>query len=49
MICFIQDGKVQEKGSHDELISPDYLRDKNYRGLYYKLAEKQFGLKTLQL
>jgi ATP-binding cassette, subfamily B, bacterial HlyB/CyaB len=48
-ICFIKDGKVAEKGSHQELINPDYLRDKNYTGLYYELAQSQFNLPPLKL
>ncbi|MBF0284680.1 MAG: peptidase domain-containing ABC transporter [Magnetococcales bacterium] len=47
MICFIQDGKVAEKGSHKQLIDPDFLREKGYKGLYYALAEKQFKLEPL--
>ncbi len=49
MICFIHDGKVQEKGTHDQLTDPDYLREMGYKGMYYQLAEKQFGLKPLSL
>jgi ABC-type transport system involved in Fe-S cluster assembly fused permease/ATPase subunit len=46
-ICFIRDGKVAEKGSHAELIDPDYLREKGHPGLYYGLAAKQFNLPPL--
>ncbi len=46
-ICYIKDGKVAEKGKHDELTDPDYLRDKGYTGLYYELAKKQFNLPDL--
>ena len=48
-ICFIRDGKVAEKGSHQELIDPDYLRENGYSGLYYGLAASQFNLPTLNL
>jgi ATP-binding cassette, subfamily B, bacterial HlyB/CyaB len=48
-ICFIKDGKVAEKGSHQELINQDYLRAKGYSGLYYELAAAQFGLPPLEL
>ena len=46
-ICFIKDGKVAEKGTHEELIDPDFLRAKGYNGLYYGLAKKQFNLPDL--
>ncbi|MCB1754650.1 MAG: peptidase domain-containing ABC transporter, partial [Gammaproteobacteria bacterium] len=49
MICFIADGKVAEKGSHEQLIDPDYLRANGYTGLYYKLARQQFNLPELEL
>ncbi|MBF0145976.1 MAG: ATP-binding cassette domain-containing protein [Magnetococcales bacterium] len=49
LICFIKDGKVAEKGTHQELIDPDYLREKGYSGLYYGLAASQFGLPPLDL
>ena len=48
-ICYIKDGKVAEKGSHQELIDPDYLRLKGYTGLYYGLAASQFSLPALDL
>ena len=47
MICYIFDGKVAEKGRHEELTDVDYLRDKGYRGLYYRLAQSQFDLPPL--
>ena len=49
LICFIKDGRVAEKGTHQELIDPDYLREKGYSGLYYGLAASQFGLPLLDL
>lgn len=48
-ICFIQDGKVAEKGAHTDLTDPDYLRENGYKGLYYKLAQSQFDLPELKL
>lgn len=47
-ICFILDGKVAEMGTHNELTSPDYLREHGYSGLYYNLAREQFNLPPLQ-
>lgn len=35
-ICFMENGQVQEKGSHDELVAQ--------KGRYYDLAKKQFDL-----
>ncbi len=35
-ICFMDGGKVQEKGSHDELVAS--------KGRYYEMAKKQFDL-----
>ncbi|MGH8659467.1 MAG: peptidase domain-containing ABC transporter [Gammaproteobacteria bacterium] len=49
MICFIHDGKVAEKGTHEQLTDPAYLKDNGYTGLYYHLAEKQFNLSPLPL
>ena len=48
LVCFIKDGKVMEKGSHQELIDPDYLQIKGYSGLYYNLAASQFNLPPLK-
>ncbi|MBF0587873.1 MAG: ATP-binding cassette domain-containing protein [Magnetococcales bacterium] len=48
-ICFIQDGKVAEKGSHEQLTDPEYLRENGYGGLYYGLAKNQFNLPELTL
>ena len=48
-ICFIKDGKVREKGRHKQLIDPGYLRTMAYGGLYYGLAQSQFGLPPLKL
>jgi ATP-binding cassette subfamily B protein len=36
VICFIENGKVVEKGRHDELLA--------LNGRYYEMAKKQFGL-----
>lgn len=49
MICFIKDGKVAEKGTHDELIDPVWVRKKGYTGLYYGLAKSQFDLPDLDM
>ncbi len=46
-ICYIRDGQVQEKGSHNELIDPLYIHDMGYKGYYYDLAQSQFGLLPL--
>ncbi|MGN7610465.1 peptidase domain-containing ABC transporter [Magnetococcales bacterium HHB-1] len=46
-ICYIKDGKVAEKGSHDQLTNVDFLREQNYSGLYYRLAQSQFTLDEL--
>jgi ATP-binding cassette subfamily B protein len=49
MICFIADGKVQEKGTHAQLIDPEYLRANGYAGRYYRMATTQFDLPPLKL
>ena len=49
MICFIADGKVQEKGSHKQLIDPEYIKANGYKGRYYRMASSQFDLPPLQL
>jgi subfamily B ATP-binding cassette protein HlyB/CyaB len=49
LICYINDGKVAEKGTHAELTNPDYLKQNQYSGLYYKLAQTQFNLPALEL
>ncbi len=49
MICYIADGKVAEKGTHEQLTDPEYLRSKAYTGLYYKLAQPQFSLPELEV
>lgn len=48
-ICVIKAGKVAEKGTHDELIDPVFLKDNGFSGLYYRLAERQFKLAPLEL
>jgi ATP-binding cassette subfamily B protein len=48
-ICYIHDGKVAEKGRHQELTDPHYLRENNYKGHYYRLAQTQFDLPPLEL
>jgi len=48
-ICYIRDGKVQEKGSHLELTDRHYLIENNYKGLYYDLARQAFNLPPLEL
>jgi ATP-binding cassette subfamily B protein len=47
MICFIDDGQVQERGTHPQLIDPEFLRGNGYKGLYYRLAMTQFDLPPL--
>ena len=47
MICFIDDGQVQERGTHPQLIDPEFLRANGYKGLYYRLAMTQFDLPPL--
>ena len=49
MICYINQGKVQEKGTHEQLTDQDYLRANNFAGKYYELAQPQFNLPRLQL
>ncbi len=49
MICFIAEGKVREKGTHKELIDPDYLQANGYKGRYYRMAATQFALPPLEL
>ncbi len=48
-ICYIRDGKVQEKGSHQELLDKEYLKANGYTGMYYQLAQGQFDLPDLDL
>jgi len=48
MICYIHDGKVAEKGTHEELINPEYIQSNNYEGAYYRLAQDQFDLPPLE-
>ena len=49
MICYIADGKAVEKGTHEQLTDPQYLKQNGYTGLYYKLAQPQFSLPPLDL
>ena len=49
MICYINQGKVMEKGRHDQLTEQDYLKANNFAGKYYELAQPQFNLPRLQL
>lgn len=49
MICYIAGGKVQEKGTHEQLTNPEYLMANGYTGLYYGLAKEQFNLQALSL
>jgi len=48
-ICYIRDGKVQEKGSHEQLIDRHFLKENGYKGLYYELARQAFSLPPLVL
>ncbi|MBF0180572.1 MAG: peptidase domain-containing ABC transporter [Magnetococcales bacterium] len=47
-ICYIKDGKVAEMGTHAQLIDPDHIIAQGYAGLYYRLAQTQFGLPPLE-
>ena len=49
MICYINQGKVQEKGTHQQLTDPAYLKANGYAGKYYELAQPQFNLPRLIL
>ncbi|MBF8271533.1 MAG: peptidase C39 [Magnetococcales bacterium] len=49
LICFIKDGRVAERGTHQELIDPDHLHEKGYQGLYYRFAALPLGLPPLNL
>lgn len=49
LICFIQNGKVQEMGTHKELINREYLRRNGFSGKYYGMARTQFDLPPLDL
>ncbi len=49
MICFISDGQVQEKGTHQELTDVEFLREAKYAGRYYNMAKTQFDLPDLEL
>jgi len=49
VICYINKGQVQERGSHKELTDPAYLKANNYTGKYYELAQPQFNLPRLVL
>lgn len=49
MICYIQNGKVMERGTHKQLTDPDYIKAHDYTGLYYQLAQQQFNLPPLTL
>ena len=49
MICYINQGKVLEKGSHAQLTDPAYLKENNFTGKYYELAQPQFNLPRLHL
>ena len=47
-ICFIRDGIVQEQGTHAQLIDPLYIKEQQFKGLYYNLARTQFNLPPLE-
>lgn len=49
MICYINQGRVLEKGTHQQLTDPAYLKENNYAGKYYELAQPQFNLPRLHL
>ena len=49
LICYISNGKVQERGTHKQLIDKSYLLKMGYRGMYYKMAQTQFDLPALDL
>ncbi len=48
-ICFIFEGKVAESGTHEELINPEYIKEKGYKGMYYQMAKTQFNLPPLEI
>nr|MBS0021702.1 peptidase domain-containing ABC transporter [Gammaproteobacteria bacterium] len=48
-ICYMANGQVAEKGTHEQLTDPDYLMENGYSGLYYQLAQQQFNLPPLDL
>ena len=49
LICYINQGRVMEKGTHQQLTDPAYLKANNYAGKYYELAQPQFNLPRLPL
>ncbi len=49
LICYIADGNVQERGTHQQLTDPAYLRKNGYAGAYYGMAKTQFDLPDLDL
>jgi ABC-type multidrug transport system fused ATPase/permease subunit len=49
VICYISGGKVAEQGSHEQLIDIEYLKEKGFAGLYYRMAQEQFNLPPLNL
>ena len=49
MICYINQGKVMEKGTHEQLTNQAYLKENHYSGRYYELAQPQFNLPRLHL
>lgn len=48
-ICYIGDGQVMEKGTHEQLIDQEFLKANSYTGKYYSLAQGQFDLPPLKL
>ncbi|MCK5296416.1 MAG: peptidase domain-containing ABC transporter [Alphaproteobacteria bacterium] len=48
-ICYIDDGQVQEEGTHKQLIDPEYIKNMGFKGHYYNLAKTQFDLPELDL
>lgn len=49
VICYINNGKVMEKGTHEQLTDPEYIKANDYAGSYYHLAQEQFNLAPLNL
>jgi ATP-binding cassette subfamily B protein len=47
MICYINQGRVLESGTHQQLIDPAYLKAHGFAGRYYELAQPQFNLPRL--
>ncbi|MEA1937996.1 MAG: peptidase domain-containing ABC transporter [Pseudomonadota bacterium] len=49
VIYYIRDGKVREYGTHQQLVDPEYIKEMEFTGMYYALAQSQFDLPPLEL